>query len=195
MVNKIWAIFIIVGVFIYIVTGRISELNTQILESAKSALEMIIRIFPVIALWLGIVNIAKVSGLLNKIAIKITPFLTKLFPDIPENHESLGYIASNVVVNMCGLGSAATPFGLKAMQSLQKLNKDKKTASRSMITFLILNTSGLTIIPTTVIALRVMHGSKNPNEIVLACIIATVVSTISGLIIDRLFYRRSRKCK
>ncbi len=195
MVNRIWAVFIVIGIFVYVITGRISELNIQILDSAKNALEMIIRIFPVLALWLGIMNIASLSGLLNKVAIKITPLLKRIFPDIPNNHESLSYIASNMIANMCGLGNASTPFGLKAMKSLQTLNSDKTTASRSMITFLVLNTTGLTIIPTTIISLRLMHGSKDPNEIVLACIIATVVATICGLIVDRIFYWRSRKCK
>jgi len=137
-------------------------------------------------------NIAKESGLLNKFANKLSPFLKKLFPEIPDNHESLGYIASNVVINMFGLGSAATPFGLKAMKSLQELNKDKKTASRSMITFLVLNTSGLTLVPTTVIALRMTYKSANPTEIVITSIIATLCSTVVGLIADRIFARRNR---
>ena len=120
------------------------------------------------------------------------PFLRKIFPDIPENHESFSLIASNIIANIFGLGSAATPFGLKAMTSLQKLNKQKDTATRSMITFLVINTSGLTIIPTTIISLRVMYGSENPTKIVFACIIATFCSTVSGLIIDRIFSRRDK---
>ena len=116
--------------------------------------------------------------------------LTKLFPEIPKGHESLGLIASNMISNMFGLGSAATPFGLKAMSSLQKLNKKKDTATRSMITFLVINTSGLTIIPTTVISLRMMYGSVNPTSIVLATIISTIASTTVGIIIDRILARR-----
>ena len=101
----------------------------------------------------------------------------------------MSYISSNIIANMFGLGNAATPFGLKAMQSLQQLNKKKDTASRSMITFLVLNTSGVTIIPTTIISLRMMYGSSNPTGIVLPCIIITFLSTLSGLIIDRIFAR------
>ena len=99
-------------------------------------------------------------------------------------------MASNMISNIFGLGSAATPFGLKAMDSLQKLNKKKDTATRSMITFLVINTSGLTIIPTTIISLRMMYGSKDPTIIVLACIISTFIATIGGLIVDRILSRR-----
>ena len=144
-------------------------------------------IFPVLALWLGIMNIAKTSGLLNVLSNFFKPILSVLFPEIPKNHESLGYISSNVVVNMLGLGSAATPFGLKAMKSLQELNPKKDTATKSMITFLILNTSGLTLVPTTVISLRLLHGSTNPTEIVFATILATIISTIVALFIDKIF--------
>lgn len=120
----------------------------------------------------------------------LSKVLTKLFPEIPACHESLSYIASNVVANMFGLGNAATPFGLKAMKSLEEINDKKDTASRSMITFLVLNTSGVTIIPTTIISLRMMYGSLNPTEIVLPCIIATTIGTTGGLIIDRIVARR-----
>lgn len=190
MINKIWGFFIIVGSIFCLLTGKIELLNQEILGSAKSGLDMIIKIFPVMALWLGIMKIASVSGLLQKFSKLLSPILGKLFPDIPKNHESLSLIASNVVANIFGLGNAATPFGLKAMKSLQEINPKKDTASRSMITFLVLNTSGVTIIPTTIISLRMMHGSTNPTEIVSACILATMLSTISGLIMDRILARR-----
>lgn len=192
MVNKIWGFFIVTGIICCVCTGKIDILNSEILDSTKSSLDMIIKIFPVMALWLGIMNIAKVSGLLNKVSKALYPLLSKLFPEIPKNHESLSLIASNIVANMFGLGNAATPFGLKAMKSLQELNPKKDTASRSMITFLVLNTSGVTIIPTTIISLRMMYGSSNPTEIVAACIIATLFSTTAGLIVDRLLARRSK---
>jgi spore maturation protein A len=190
MVNKIWGFFIIIGIVFCLITGKVDLINNEILNSTKSSLDMVIKIFPVMALWLGIMNVAKEAGLLSKISNSISPFLGKLFPEIPKGHESLSFIASNIVVNMFGLGNAATPFGLKAMKSLQSINKKKDTASRSMITFLIINTSGVTLIPTTVISLRMMYGSSNPTEIVLACIIATTISTISAIIIDRLIAKR-----
>lgn len=190
MINKIWGFFIIIGIIFCLITGKVEALNTEILECTKSSLDMIIKIFPVMALWLGIMNIAKVSGLLNKFSKLLSPLLKKLFPEIPEGHESFSFIASNIVANMFGLGNAATPFGLKAMKSLQEINTKKDTASRSMITFLVLNTSGVTIIPTTIISLRMMYGSKNPTEIVIACIMATLFSTIGGLVMDRILARK-----
>ena len=192
MINYIWASFIIIGIIYSIITNNFNALNEEILASSKTTLDLILKLFPMVALWTGIMNIAKTSGLLNSFANKLSPLLKKLFPEIPDNHESLGYIASNIVVNMFGLGNAATPFGLKAMKSLQELNKDKTTASRSMITFLVLNTSGLTLIPTTVISLRMAYNSVNPTEIVITSIIATICSTIVGLIADRIFAKRNR---
>jgi len=194
MINKIWGLFIVFGVLFAIITGKTDVINKEILSSSKTALDMIIQIFPVIALWLGIMNIAKASGLLEKFSKIISPFLSKLFPEIPKNHESLSLISSNIIANMFGLGNAATPFGLKAMKSLQELNDKKDTASRSMITFLVINTSGMTIVPTTIISLRILYGSKNPTEIVFACILATICSTIGGLIMDRILSKRYKKC-
>ncbi len=190
MVNKIWGFFIIIGVVVCLLTGKVDVLNNEILECTKSSLDMIVKIFPVMALWLGIMNIATESGLLHKLSNLLSPLLQKLFPEIPKGHESLSLIASNISANMFGLGNAATPFGLKAMKSLQSLNDKKDTASRSMITFLVLNTSGVTIIPTTIISLRLMYGSTKPTEVVFACILATVISTIGGLIVDRILARR-----
>lgn len=193
MVNILWYTFIIVGSVFCIFTSKLDLLNEEILGSAKTSLDMIIRIFPVMALWLGIMNIAKKSGLLDKISKLATPFFSKLFPEIPPGHESIGFITSNMIANMFGLGNAATPFGLKAMNSLQKINPEKEKASRSMITFLVLNTSGLTIIPTTIISLRMMYGSVSPTDIVFPCFIATFLSTIAGLIMDRYLARRWKK--
>jgi len=192
MVNKIWGFFIISGIITCLFTNNIELVNNEILKSTKDSLDMIIKIFPVMALWLGLMNIAKNSGLLDKLSKKISPILKFLFPEIPKNHESLNYISSNIIANMFGLGNAATPFGLKAMKSLQKLNKNKDIASRSMITFLVINTSGVTIIPTTIISLRMMYGSTNPTSIVIPCILATTLATIAGITIDRLLARRCK---
>ena len=130
--------------------------------------------------------------MLKKLSRLIYPILKIIFPEIPKGDESLSLIASNVIANIFGLGSAATPFGLKAMEALQKINKNKDTASNSMITFLVLNTSGLTIIPTTVISLRVMYNSNSPMKIVSSCIIATICSTLGGLLINYILSRRKK---
>ena len=191
MVNKIWGFFIVIGIVFCLFTNNVEVINNEILNSCKTALDMTFKIFPVMALWLGIAKIAEVSGLLKKLSLKLSFILKFLFPEIPKGHESLSYISSNIIANMFGLGNAATPFGLKAMQLLQELNIKKDTASRSMITFLVLNTSGVTIIPTTIISLRMMYGSINPTSIVFPCIIITFTSTVIGLIIDRILARLS----
>ena len=190
MVNIIWVFLITVSIVYGVFTNNLQIINTTIVDSTKTSLEMLFKIFPVLALWMGITKIAEVSGLLKKLSNKLSPLLTKIFPDIPKGHESLSLIASNMIANIFGLGSAATPFGLKAMSSLQKLNKNKKVASPAMITFLVINTSGLTIIPTTIISLRMMYGSIDPTKIVLACIISTFIATIGGIIMDRILARR-----
>ncbi len=191
MVNKIWGFFIIIGIIFCLFTDNVDVINNEILNSCKTALDMNFKIFPVMALWLGIAKIAEVSGLLKKLSLKLSGILKFIFPEIPKGHQSLSYISSNIIANMFGLGNAATPFGLKAMQSLQELNTKKDTASRSMITFLVLNTSGVTIIPTTIISLRMMYGSVDPTSIVFPCIIITFTSTFIGLIIDRILARLS----
>ena len=191
MVNKIWVFFIIIGIIFCLFTDNVDVINNEILNSCKTALDMTFKIFPVMALWLGIAKIAEVSGLLKKLSLKLSGILKFIFPEIPKGHQSLSYISSNIIANMFGLGNAATPFGLKAMQSLQELNTKKDTASRSMITFLVLNTSGVTIIPTTIISLRMMYGSVDPTGIVFPCIIITFTSTFIGLIIDRILARLS----
>lgn len=192
MINIIWFVLIGTGLIFGIVTNNLEVINKTITESTKISLDMLFKIFPVLALWMGFTKIAEKSGLLGKMSMKLSPILTKLFPEIPKGHESLGLMSSNIISNIFGLGTAATPFGLKAMTSLQKLNKNKETASRTMITFLVINTSGLTIIPTTIISLRMMHNSKNPTIIVFACIISTICSTLGGIIIDRVLARRHK---
>ena len=190
MINLIWILLIVLGILYSLFTNNLDNLNETIIDSTKVSLDMLFKIFPVLALWMGLTKIAETSGLLKNLSNKLSPLLIKLFPDIPKQDESLGLIASNIISNMFGLGSAATPFGLKAMQCLQKLNKRKDTVTKSMITFLTLNTSGLTLIPTTIISLRLMYGSLNPTSIVLACILSTTISTISGLFMDKILRRR-----
>ena len=190
MINKLWIFFIVSGSIYLIINGKADVLNSQILSSGKTTLDLIIQIFPLLAIWLGIMNIAKNSGLLDKASKAISPFLLKIFPEIPKGHESIGLISSNIIANMFGLGNAATPFGLKAMQSLQKINKNKNEASRSMITFLVINTCGVTIVPTTIISLKIMHDSTEPTNIVIPCIIVSFLSLLIGLIIDRILARR-----
>lgn len=192
MINKLWIFFIISGSFFLIINGKADVLNSQILSSGKTTLDLILQIFPLLAIWLGIMNVARESGLLKKASNFLSPFLSRIFPEIPHGHESLGLISSNIIANMFGLGNAATPFGLKAMESMQKLNEKKDEATRSMITFLVINTCGVTLIPTTIISLRMMHDSTEPTSIVAPTILVSFLSLVIGLIIDRLFSRRGK---
>lgn len=188
MINYIWGLFFIIGILYSFFTGNTEVVNTEILSAAGASVTMILQILPIMCLWLGIMQIASDSGLVQIMSHKITPFITKIFPDIPQNDESLALISSNIIMNMLGLGNAATPFGLKAMKSLKRLSKEEDTATRSMITFLVINTASVTIIPTTVISFRILNGASNPTDIVLASIITTMLSCIFGLLLDRLFY-------
>lgn len=192
MVSVVWGSLLLIGILYSFLSGNISLVNDEVLKSSAQALEMFLTIFPVIVLWMGLMQIASDSGLLEKVAHKFSFVLKRLFPSIPEGHESLGLIASNIIVNMVGLGSAATPFGLKAMEKLQELNDKKDTATPAMITFLVLNTSGVTLIPTGIISLRAMYGSSNPSEIIAPALVATLCSTVAGLTVDYLIRRKNR---
>ena len=189
MINKLWCLLIFLGSFFLIINGKVDTLNNQILNSGKVTLDLIIQIFPLMSLWLGVIGIAKDSGLLFKFSKLIEPILIKIFPDIPSGHEAFGYISSNIIANLFGLGNAATPFGIKAMESMQRLNDDKDTASDSMITFLIINACGMTLVPTTIISLRMLYNSNNPSIIALPCIVVSFLSIVFGLIINKVIFK------
>lgn len=191
MINIIWFLLISIGICYSFFTGN-QKMGDIILDSSYSAYELILSIGPLIVLWSGIMNIASKSGLLRKFSNLLNPFLKKLLPSV-KNPKALEYISSNIAANMLGLGSVATPAGLKAMKELDRENPNKGVATEGMITFLVLNTSGVTIIPMTVIALRKAYGSINPTAIILPSIIATTVSTISGLTLDYFIRRRNVK--
>lgn len=192
MINYLWGIFIIIGVIFGLLKGNNNVANS-LLTSGSKGIEMILSLVPLMCLWLGTMKIAATSGLLEIISKKLSKVVRIIFPEIPEGDPSIGYISSNIVMNMLGLGNAATPFGLKAMSELKRLNNNSDVASRSMITFLVLNTASVTIIPTTVISLRILNGSISPTEIVLVTIITTFLSTFLALLLDRLFYFIWRK--
>ena len=187
MINYIWGVFILLGVIISIIKGD-NKLTNNLITSGTKGIDIIINLVPLMCLWLGTMKIADSSGLLNIISNKLSKIIRVVFPEIPKGDPAIAYISSNIVMNMLGLGNAATPFGIKAMTRLKELNNNSDIASRSMITFLVINTSSVTIIPTTVISLRIASGSNNPTEIMTACIITTFLSSFIGLLIDRLFY-------
>ena len=191
MVSILWAFLIIIGIVYSILSGNINIINNSIILNADKAYKLIISLMPTIVLWSGIMKIAEDSGLLFKFANLLRPVLKRIFPSVPNDSKALGYISSNIAANMLGLGSAATPFGLKAMDELQKINDDKKKASIPMITFLVLNTAGVTIIPTTIIAIRLAYNSSNPTSIIAPALISTTCSCIAAVLIDY-FIRRGK---
>ncbi|MBS4173325.1 nucleoside recognition domain-containing protein [Bacillus sp. FJAT-49736] len=194
MVNYIWIGMTIIGLIFAAVNGKMKAVNEAIFHSANEAVTLCIGLISILVFWLGIMRIAQESGLLDKLSKLFRPIIKKLFPEVPENHPALGYILSNIMANMFGLGNAATPLGIKAMEQLKELNGGKTVASRSMITFLALNTSGLTLIPTTVIAIRMNYKSASPTEIVGPTLIATLIATIAAILIDRYYhYKRTRR--
>ncbi|MEH7495430.1 nucleoside recognition domain-containing protein [Neobacillus sp. 3P2-tot-E-2] len=194
MVNYIWVFMTIVGFIFAMFNGTMEEVNKAIFDGAKEAVTLCIGLISILVFWLGMMRIAQESGLLELLSKLFRPLVKRLFPDVPTNHPAMGYILSNMIANMFGLGNAATPLGIKAMEELKLLNGGKNSASRSMVTFLAINTASITIIPTTVIAIRMNYNSASPTEIVVPTLIATIISMLGAVMIDRYFYnRRSRK--
>lgn len=193
MINKIWASFILIGIIYAFFTGRVDVINQEIIDCGKTSLDLFLAMFPMMILWSGLMNIAKKAGILEWLANRMKPLFRIIFPEIDENDETLGYIASNLTINMLGIHNASTPFGLKAMKCMQEKNKDKKCATRSMITFLVLNTSGVTLVATDIIAVRSMYGSSNPTDLILVTIIATIINTVLALLMDRFLWKVSKK--
>ncbi|MEX2416165.1 MAG: nucleoside recognition domain-containing protein [Paenibacillaceae bacterium] len=198
MVNWIWLFFITIGFLFAAVNGRIDLVTEALFEGAKSGVTVCFGLISILVFWLGIMRIAEQSGLLDKLAVLLRPIVSFLFPDVPKDHPAIGYILSNMSANILGLGNAATPMGIKAMQELQKLNPDPKSATPAMCTLLAINTSSITLIPTTIIAIRMSYGSANPTEIIGTTLLATMVATIAAIAADR-WYRskelRNRRYK
>ncbi|KPH73829.1 MULTISPECIES: nucleoside recognition domain-containing protein [Bacillaceae] len=194
MVNLIWAFMAIVGIIYAMFNGTMEEVNKALFESADEAVKLSIGLISILVFWLGIMKIAEEAGILRVLAKLLRPIVVKIFPEIPKDHPAMGYILSNFTANIFGLGNAATPLGIKAMEEMKKLS-GTDTASRSMITFLAINTAGLTLIPSTVIAIRMQYNSSSPTEIVGTTIIASAAALISALLLDRFFYYRSLRRK
>lgn len=190
MVNYLWGGMILIGLLVAAASGKMDKMNQAFFEGAKNGVTVSFTLISFLVLWLGLMKIAEYSGLLAKLTDLLKPVVRFLFPDVPKDHPALGYILSNMSANILGLGNAATPMGLKAMQELQKLNKRKEEASKSMITLLALNTSSLTMIPSTIIGYRIAAGSRDPVEIVGAAVIATLCSTLVAIIVDRYYQKR-----
>ncbi len=186
MLNYIWMGLLLIGFAVGIVNGRINEVTKAAMDSAQSAVTVCIGLLGVMCLWTGLMKVAEKSGLVTGISRLVRPVMTFLFPGIPKDHPALGAIVMNLVANFLGLGNAATPLGIKAMNQLQTLNKDKKTATDSMCMFLVMNTAAIQLVPASIIALRTSAGSKKPAEIIVCIWIASVCATIMGIIAAKL---------
>ena len=158
-------------------------------SSSKTAFEISLGLTGVLSLWMGVMKVGEKGGVVNVLARLLSPVFTKLFPDIPKGHPVTGSIFMNIAANMLGLDNAATPLGLKAMEQMQELNKKKDTASNPMIMFLVLNTSGLTLIPVSIMVYRAQMGAAQPTDIFIPILLATFFSTLAGIIITSLFQR------
>ncbi len=187
-----FAIAFVIGVFRLVVLGDVDvfpAMMNSTFESSKTAFEISLGLTGVLSLWLGIMKIGEKGGLIGALARLLSPVFSKLFPDIPKNHPVYGSMFMNVAANMLGLDNAATPLGLKAMEQLQELNTKKDSATNPMIMFLVLNTSGLTIIPVSIMVYRAQMGAAQPTDIFIPILIATFFSTLAGIVITSIYQR------
>ncbi|MGN0506394.1 MAG: nucleoside recognition domain-containing protein [Lachnospiraceae bacterium] len=192
MLNYIWALMVLVGVVVGICNGRIKELGSGALDAAGSAVTLCITMLGIMSLWMGLMQIARASGLLERMTKGMRPVIRFLFPDLPKDSPAGEYIATNMIANILGLGWAATPAGLQAMQALDEVEEERRrkkqrcvakgTASKEMCTFLIMNISSLQLIPINMIAYRSQYGSTNPAGIIVPAIVATMISTFAAVL-------------
>lgn len=196
MLNIIWIVMIIVGILYGALTGNIDKISNSMLGSSKEAVELCITMLGIMSVWMGIMNIAQESGLIAKIEKKIDFFIRWLFPNVPSSHPAKKYIVENIIANILGLGWAATPAGLKAMENLEKYpigDMPKDVATNEMCTFLVLNISSLQLIPINIIAYRSMYGAVNPGAVIVPAIIATSASTITGVVFCKILCANVKK--
>ncbi|GIP37515.1 spore maturation protein A [Paenibacillus sp. J31TS4] len=190
MVNWIWLFFLVSGIVTAAVQGNMDAVTQAVFDGAKSGVTICFGLISILVFWLGMMRIAEDAGLLKALAKLLRPVVRFLFPSVPADHPAMGYIMSNMSANLLGLGNAATPMGIKAMQELQKLNPNPSAATPAMCTLLALNTSSITLIPTTLIAIRISAQSANPAEIVGTTLLATAVATAAAILADRWYRSR-----
>jgi len=186
MLNYIWFGLMMIALIVGAINGKLTEVTNAAVNSAATSVEIAIGLIGIMAMWLGIMKIAEEGGLIKLLARAIRPVARFLFPEIPDDHPAIGSMMMNVTANWLGLGNAATPLGLKAMDELQSLNPKKDTASNSMVTFLAINTASITFIPMTVIAVRTELGSTNPFEIISTSIFASTCACIAAITASKL---------
>lgn len=181
MLNIIWLALIVISLIVAAVQGNVPAVGQQAVAMAKKAVDISLGLIGIMALWLGIMKIAEEAGLIKLLARLIKPITRRLFPEVPPEHGAMGAMLMNIAANWLGLGNAATPLGIKAMEELQSLNKSKDTATNAMVVFLTLNTASITLIPATMIAVRVSAGSNDPFGIIGTTIFASATATVVGV--------------
>lgn len=189
MLNWIWVGLVVVSVLVGAATGRLDAVTRAAFDGARSAVEISLGLAGIMALWLGIMRIAEAGGAVHLLARAIRPLARRLFPDVPAEHPALGAMLLNLAASWLGLGNAATPLGLKAMEELQRLNPTPDTATDAQVTFLALNTACITVVPATIIAVRVTLGSADPTAIVVPTIVASCCATLVAVTAARLLAR------
>jgi spore maturation protein A len=187
LVNKIWVFLFLIGIVFAVINNKIPEVNDALLSAPGESVRLLINLTGLYILWSGLLQVAKDSGLIDAFAKKIYRVTKFLFPELPKDHEVHGLIASNMAANILGLGSVATPLGIKAFEEMKKLNDNKDTASRSMITLILINCAGFTLIPTTLVSLRKIYGSEDPTKVLPIVVLITFFASICAVIIDRIF--------
>ncbi len=189
MLNYIWLALMVIAIIVGAINGRIEEVTKAAVEYSGTAVDISIGLIGIMALWLGIMKIAEKAGIIKLLSRAIRPVAKFLFPGIPSDHPAIGTMLMNIIANWLGLGNAATPLGLKAMEDLQSLNKSKDTATNAMVVFLALNTASITFIPMTVIAVRAELGSGNPFEIISTAVFASTCATIAAVTAAKLLQK------
>ena len=189
MINYIWFIMIFFGILVGLFTGNGEVISKSIINSADSTVSMIIGLVGLMCFWCGVMKVAEKSGFTNKLAKFLRPILKLIFKEAAKDEKALGAIVMNITANMMGLGNAATPFGIKAMQEMDRLNKEKGVASNDMSLFLVLNAACIQLVPSTVISIRAAVGSNNPGAIILPAILASTFAAITGVLLCKLLQR------
>lgn len=189
MINFVWAGLLLIGFIVGAATGNLEAVTDAAISNAETGVSIALGLIGIMTLWLGMMKIAEDSGLVQKLANLIKPVTTRLFSDVPADHPAMGAIVMNIAANILGLGNAATPLGLKAMKELQELNEQKDTATDAMVMFLAINTSSVTLVPASTIAILSAAGATNPTDIIGPTIIATVVSTTVAIIATRMMQK------
>lgn len=189
MINYIWFVMIFLGILVGLLTGNGEGISKAVINSADSTVSLIIGLVGLMCFWCGVMKVAEKSGFTNKLAKLLRPILKLIFKEAAKDEKALGAIVMNITANMMGLGNAATPFGIKAMQEMDRLNKNKRTASNDMTLFLVLNSACIQLVPSTVISIRAAYNSNNPGMIILPAVIASTFAAVTGVLLCKLLQR------